>query len=333
VVGVRNYLVEGVSGTGKTAVCTELTQRGYRAIHGDRELAYRGDPETGRPVDDGGHEHHLWDVERVRALVADQDDSVTFFCGGSRNSSSYLDLFEETFILEVDLETLLHRLDQRPDDEFGSTPAERELVVRLHQTGEGLPSAGIVVDATRPLADVVDEILRLTGQVVVLETERLRLRPWRVSEAAVQRELWTERDPRVPARRRVDADGHPTVADIEEWIRAAQPSSLALPAVERKAEGDVIGYCGLIDSGRGSGGEPELAFELLRRVWGNGYATEASWAVLEWARSAGIERVSATVWDWNSASRRVLAKLGFVETERRELDAVHGTNLLTTKRL
>ncbi len=168
---------------------------------------------------------------------------------------------------------------------------------------------------------------------VVLETSRLRLRPWRVAEAAVQRELWTERDPRVPPHRRVDADGHPTVADLEESIRAHQPSSIGLLAVERKAAGDVIGYCGLVDSGRGSDGEPELAFELLRRVWCRGYATEASWAVLDWARSSGYARLWATVWEWNTASRRVLAKVGFAETERREVDAVYGTTLFTTRRL
>jgi len=172
----------------------------------------------------------------------------------------------------------------------------------------------------------------MTGDTVVLETDRLWLRPWRVSEAAIQRELWTERDPRVPAHRRIDADGHPTVADIEEGIRAALSSSIGLLAVERKVAGDVVGYCGLVDSGRGAEGEPELAYELLRRAWGQGYATEASWAVLDWARSLGYERVSATVWDWNTASLRVLAKLGFVETDRTE-DPAHGTNLFTTRRL
>ena len=172
------------------------------------------------------------------------------------------------------------------------------------------------------------------GDEVVLETERLVLRPWRVAEAAIQRELWSERDPRVPAHRRIDADGRPTVEDMEDSIRAAeQPSSTGLLAIERKAEGDVIGYCGLIESGRGSAREPELAFELLRRVWGQGYATEASRAVLDWARSSGHERVGATVWDWNTASRRVLAKLGFTETDRTEVHPAHGTTLYTTKRL
>jgi hypothetical protein len=60
------------------------------------------------------------------------------------------------------------------------------------------------------------------GRAVELETGRLLLRPWRVAEAAVQRELWTERDPRVPPHRRIDADGHPSVADLEESIRTNQ---------------------------------------------------------------------------------------------------------------
>jgi RimJ/RimL family protein N-acetyltransferase len=172
------------------------------------------------------------------------------------------------------------------------------------------------------------------GCEILLETNRLVLRPWRVSEAAIQRDLWTERDPRVPPHRRIDADGHPTVADIEARIRAAaEPSSKGLLAVVRKECGDVIGYCGLVDCERGAEGDVELAYELLRRVQGQGYATEASWAVLDWARSSGHDRVWATVWDWNFASRRVLAKLGFTETDHKEVDPVHGTNLLTMRRV
>ncbi len=171
------------------------------------------------------------------------------------------------------------------------------------------------------------------GREVVLETERLLLRPWRVSEAVVQRELWAARDPRVPPHRRIDGDGRPTVADLEEWIRSHVPSSVGLLAVERKAARDVVGYCGLVESGRGAAHEPELAFELLHRARGQGYATEASRAVLDWARSSGHERLWATVWDWNTASRRVLARLGFTDTDRKDVDPVHGTTLFTTLRL
>jgi hypothetical protein len=45
---------------------------GYHAINGDTELAYQGDPETGKPTDGSTHEHHIWYVDRVKALVANQ---------------------------------------------------------------------------------------------------------------------------------------------------------------------------------------------------------------------------------------------------------------------
>ncbi|UKA68590.1 nucleoside kinase [Arthrobacter sp. FW306-05-C] len=162
--GRKNYLIEGGSGTGKTAVCNELRRRGYHAINGDRELAYQGDPETGEPV--GGitgvavHGHHLWRVDQVRALAADPREAVTFFCGGSRNLAKFIDLFDGVFVLEVDLETLKQRLDQRPEDEWGGRQTERELIEHLHRTREEIPPGGITIDATAPLARVVDDILR-----------------------------------------------------------------------------------------------------------------------------------------------------------------------------
>ena len=99
--GRSNYLLDGVSGAGKTAVCTALQRRGYQAIDGDRELAYQGDADTGHPTDGLTHEHsapcisehHIWDVEQVQALVANQEEAVTFFCGGSRNFSKFIALF------------------------------------------------------------------------------------------------------------------------------------------------------------------------------------------------------------------------------------------------
>ncbi len=81
-------------------------------------------------------------------------------------------------------------------------------------------------------------------------TSRLSLRPWRVDEAAVLRELWTERDPRVPPHRRIDADGHPTLGELKDSIRTGEPSSLGMLAIERNVALDVIGYCGLVDSGQ-----------------------------------------------------------------------------------
>ncbi|HLN75524.1 MAG TPA: AAA family ATPase [Nocardioidaceae bacterium] len=160
-VGMRNYLLEGVSGTGKTSVCKELRRRGFHAINGDTDLAYQGDPETGEPTDKGpSHWHHIWHVDKVQALVADQNEPVTFFCGGSRNFSKFQDLFDAVFVLEVDLDTLHRRLDQRSEGEFGAHQSERNLIVRLHRSKEDTPKNGIPIDATAPLALVVDQILR-----------------------------------------------------------------------------------------------------------------------------------------------------------------------------
>lgn len=157
--GRRNFLVEGVSCSGKTTVCIELQLRGYQAVNGDRELAYQGDPETGAPMDTHSHRHHIWRVDAVRKLAAQHDEPATFFCGGSRNFVAFLDVFDRVFVLDIDLPTLLERLDARTDDEWGARPAERELILHLHGSREDLPD-GVRVDATQPLADVVDDILR-----------------------------------------------------------------------------------------------------------------------------------------------------------------------------
>ncbi len=158
--GVKNYLVEGVSCTGKTSVCDELRRRGYHSIHGDVDLAYQGDPKTGEPLEGFTHEHHIWDVDKVRALVADQSHAASFFCGGSRNFDCFIDLFDGVFVLEIDLDTLNRRLALRPEDEWSGPASEGEAIARLqHATKEDIPKNAITIDATAPIARVVDAIL------------------------------------------------------------------------------------------------------------------------------------------------------------------------------
>jgi RimJ/RimL family protein N-acetyltransferase len=174
--------------------------------------------------------------------------------------------------------------------------------------------------------------MSLVPALDTLETDRLILRHRRVDEAAIYRRLWTERDPRVPPHRRISPEGRPTEEDIAAQIRAARAESgPGILAVERKGTADVIGYCGLTIHGNGSPDEPELAYELLRAAHCCGYATEAGRAVVTWASGAGYRRLWAGVWDWNVASRRVLAKLGFRETGRVEPDSVYGHSLLTVR--
>ncbi|MFE6699885.1 GNAT family N-acetyltransferase [Streptomyces sp. NPDC057718] len=136
-----------------------------------------------------------------------------------------------------------------------------------------------------------------------LETERLTLRPWAVSDAAEFSALLAERGKGTPPVERIRTS-------IAELLAATETSGIALLPIQRRVEGDFIGYCGLI-VGRATLEEPEIAYELFQRVHGCGYATEAAGAVLEAAAATGRKRLWSTVGTWNTASLRVLEKHGF----------------------
>jgi RimJ/RimL family protein N-acetyltransferase len=152
-----------------------------------------------------------------------------------------------------------------------------------------------------------------------LETERLQLRPWDESDAEDLYALHCER---------VNLTRTPTVERAREAIaeglaRTAATGFAVLP-IRRRYEGDFIGYCGLI-IGRATADEPEIAYELLKRVHGRGYATEAARAVLDAAVATGRKRLWSTVRTWNTPSFRVLEKLGF---ERDHVSADDGGELV-----
>jgi RimJ/RimL family protein N-acetyltransferase len=70
-----------------------------------------------------------------------------------------------------------------------------------------------------------------------------------------------------------------------------------------------IGTCGLIN--REFIGEIDVGFALLPAFWSHGYASEAATAVMEYGRTTlGIKRIVAVVSPHNTASIRVLEKLG-----------------------
>ena len=71
------------------------------------------------------HGHHIWDVNKVKSLMADPSHPVSFFCGGSRNFHHFIGLFDRVFVLDIDLVTLKRRLAGRPDDEFEEEPPSR----------------------------------------------------------------------------------------------------------------------------------------------------------------------------------------------------------------
>jgi len=137
-----------------------------------------------------------------------------------------------------------------------------------------------------------------------IDTQRLILRLRDAEDAAVNLALLREHEGGTSL----------TLKECREHLvkqRAeAEESGLGFLGVRRRAEGDRIGYCGLL-VGRGSVDEPEIAYEILPEARGRGYTTEAARAVMEAAFATGRRTLWATVRGWNGSSFAVLEKLNF----------------------
>jgi hypothetical protein len=155
----RNYLVEGLSGAGKSSVYEELIRRGYKAITTDRAWKYHAAPDAGLP---GGLRHHdsMWDQQKAVSELESPEPDVLFVCGSSRNRDLFLPYFTKIFNLRLDDDTMRRRLQERTNNDFGKQPDELELMLTLNRSDEK-PTGAIDVDATQPLHQVVDELLRL----------------------------------------------------------------------------------------------------------------------------------------------------------------------------
>jgi gluconate kinase len=156
----RNYLVEGLSGAGKSSVYEELVRRGYPAITTDRAWAYHADPDTGLPGGPNHHDNFMWDPQEAVSELESPEPEVLFVCGSSRNRDHFLPYFTKIFKLRIDDDTMRRRLQERTDDDWPLGQEGVELMLELNRSDEG-PAGAIDVDATQPLNQVVDELLRL----------------------------------------------------------------------------------------------------------------------------------------------------------------------------
>ena len=158
----RNYLVEGLSGTGKSSVYEELIRRGYKAISTDRAWAYHADPETGLPGGPIDHDNWMWDRSKAISELENPEPEVLFVCGSSRNRDEFLLYFTKIFNLRIDDDTMHRRLQERTADDWELEPEAAELMLDLNRSDEK-PAGAIDIDATQPLNLVVEELLRLAN--------------------------------------------------------------------------------------------------------------------------------------------------------------------------
>jgi RimJ/RimL family protein N-acetyltransferase len=109
-----------------------------------------------------------------------------------------------------------------------------------------------------------------------------------------------------------DTFPHPyTQTDARDWIRLATSDGLNLVfAID--VDGFAVGAIGLRPGQDVNRLSAEIGYWLGEEYWGRGIATEAVGAVTGYAfESLGMARVYAEVFEWNTASMRVLEKCGF----------------------
>lgn len=146
-----------------------------------------------------------------------------------------------------------------------------------------------------------------------LTTDRLILRPLRDSDAAAVAD--GAGDKRV-ARYLIQVPSPYPIALARSWVRHRSEwwglgKGLTL-ALSTRAEPDaLVGTASLRRHARDR--RAELGYWLIEPAWGHGYATEATRALVDYGfRAMNLARVYALVLAGNTASERVLDKLGML---------------------
>jgi RimJ/RimL family protein N-acetyltransferase len=156
----------------------------------------------------------------------------------------------------------------------------------------------------------------------MIDTARLVLRPWRASD----REPFAAmgRDPEVmahlgPLLARTEAD------DAVDRMNALQTGKgYCFWAVEERATGAFLGFCGLKDGPAGTPIERdiEIGWRLKHDAWGKGFAREAAQASLDWGfANLDCLRIAAITVAANTRSWGLMERLGM--TRRPDLDFDH----------
>ena len=103
----------------------------------------------------------LWSEGKVEEILNDNSDDPVFICGSASNRDRYMPRFSKVFILVADDETLERRLLHRTNNDFGKDTAvlARQIARNQGVKEYSIKRGRIVIDATSPIAEVVDDIL------------------------------------------------------------------------------------------------------------------------------------------------------------------------------
>jgi RimJ/RimL family protein N-acetyltransferase len=156
----------------------------------------------------------------------------------------------------------------------------------------------------------------------VIETDRLLIRRWRDEDAAPFAAINAE--PEVRRYLGIEGGREETEAAMARQRALQEAEGLCFWATERKADGALLGFCGLRPGVPDTpiAGGLEIGWRLGSAYWGQGYAREAASACLDWAFStAGARQVAAITVAANTRSWTLMERLGMVR--RPDLDFLH----------
>jgi RimJ/RimL family protein N-acetyltransferase len=143
-----------------------------------------------------------------------------------------------------------------------------------------------------------------------IETARLRLRPWREGDREAFALMHADPEVMVDAPRPLTRDK--SDRKLDRYIAAYARDGFCQWSVETLA-GDFVGYAGVtrIADDHPLGAHVGAGWRLVRPVWGQGYATEATRAAFEDAfRRAEVAEVLAYTSPDNVRSQAVMQRLG-----------------------
>jgi hypothetical protein len=164
--------ITGNSATGKSAVCTVLSERGYLAVDADMGAAAWVNRTTGEmtnatdtgPLNQEWFRDHQWLLlrSRVEALIESAEGRPAFLCGMAQNDEELWDLFDVGVCLTLDDATIRKRVALRQGNPFGKASAEIQAIQAINDPLNAKYAAlgASLVDATQPLVQVVADVLR-----------------------------------------------------------------------------------------------------------------------------------------------------------------------------
>lgn len=154
---------------------------------------------------------------------------------------------------------------------------------------------------------------------IILETERLTVRPWTSSDAEAAFAILG--DPEVTRYLGEVGSAFPDLSHTRGWlerIQRAYPSWGALGswAAVETATGIPIGGGGLLELEDGP--DVEVFYHFRRASWGHGYATELTRGLIAYAFDVTeLPRIIGLAYPENIASQRVMTKAGMTHMGRR----------------